>query len=388
MNTKTFVACCALTACAATAQAADVQVYGVIDTSLVFEAVDQDAGDGRVNSTYMSSGEEWGSRWGIRGSEDLGNGVTVGFDLQSGIKSDTGEMQYKRLFARESSLYVKGAFGKLAMGRMDGLIGLRGQTGKLKMLSAFGDGYGPYMPSLNNIMSEPSYIDNSVFYESPTVAGFTFRAHYGMGGVSFSQEAHNLFSATENKSSSDRYAAASLTYANGPLNLFIGADRIFYNESYDWKKTIKGQTEPYLYHHTDDSLTVTAGGNYDFGAFRLYAMAQYFDEVDGGSIRKFVGAPYALKGYGASISADIPAAGGNIIAAVSYLDGEAADSDLRNKGTDVQRIIAGVGYQYPFTKRTSAYGIVSGGRDKIENADNSATRPNYYKAVIGLRHVF
>ena len=379
MNTKTFVACCALAACAAAAQAADVQVYGVIDTSLVFEAVDSDNGAGRVNSTYMSSGEEWGSRWGIRGSEDLGNGVTVGFDLQSGIKSDTGEMQYNRLFARESSLYVKGAFGKLAMGRMDGLIGLRGQTGKLKMLSAFGDGYGPYMPSLNNIMSEPSYVDNSVFYESPTVAGLTFRAHYGMGGVSYNMTQHSQFSTTENKSSSDRYAAASLTYNNGPLNLFIGADSIFYKNA---DKTSD------KYQHTDDSLTVTAGGNYDFGAFRLYAMAQYFDEVDAGSIRKFSVTPGALKGYGASISADIPAAGGNIIAAVSYLDGEAADSDKNNKGTDVQRLIAGVGYQYPFTKRTSAYGIVSGGRDKQEKADNSTTRPNYYKAVIGLRHVF
>lgn len=382
MSHKTFVACCALAFCAAAAQAADVQVYGVIDTSIIFEAVDSDNGSGRVNSTYMSSGEEWGSRWGIRGSEDLGNGVTVGFDLQSGIRSDTGELQYNRLFARESSLYVKGAFGKLAMGRMDGLIGLRGQTGKLKMLSAFGDGYGPYMPSLNNIMSEPSYVDNSVFYESPKIAGITFRAHYGMGGVSFNQTAHKEVSATENKSSSDRYAAASLTYANGPLNLFVGADSVLYNESRNWG------TDTNAYHHTDDSLTITAGGNYDFGAFRLYAMAQYFDEVDAGSLRKFAVTPKALKGYGASLSADIPAAGGNIIAAVSYLDGEAADSDKANKGTDVQRIIAGVGYQYPFTKRTSAYGIVSAGRDKQEKTDHSTTRPNYYKAAIGLRHVF
>ena len=387
MTSKTLIAGAVLAACCAAAQAANVQIYGVIDTSLVFESVNSDNGKGRVNQTYMSSGEEWGSRWGIRGTEDLGNGITVGFDLQSGIKSDSGEMQYKRLFARESSLYVKGGFGKIAFGRMDGLIGLRGQTGKLKMLSAFGDGYGPYMPSVNNIMSEPSYVDNSVFYESPNFGGFTVRAQYGMGGVSFNQTAHSEVSSTENKSSSDRYAAMTFTYANGPVNLFLGADRIFYNDSRNWGS----ETAPYS--HKDDSLTVTAGGNYDFGAFRLYASAQYFDEVDNGSIRKFITTTQtssglnALKGYGASISADIPAAGGNVIVAFSWLDGEAADSDEAHKGTDVERLIAGVGYQYPFSKRTHFYGIVSAGRDKIESSEDTA-RPNYYKAVAGLRHVF
>ncbi len=378
MIKQSLIAGAVLAACCTAAQAADVQIYGVIDTSLVFESVD--SGSGRQNTTYMSSGEEWGSRWGIRGSEDLGNGVTVGFDLQSGIKSDSGELQYNRLFARESSLYVKGGFGKIAFGRMDGLIGLRGQTGKLKMLSAFGDGYGPYMPSVNNVMQEPSYIDNSVFYETPTFGGVTVRAQYGMGGVSFNQTAHALTSATENKSSADRYLAMTVSYTGGPLNLFAGVDSVRYNAETIWNDKVN-------YRHTDDSLSVTAGANYDFGAFRLYAAGQYFDEVDNGSIRKFVTGLNALKGYGASVSADIPAAGGNLMVAFSWLDGEAADSDKTNQGTDVQRLIAGVGYQYPLSKRTHLYGVVSGGRDKVERTASTA-RTNYYKAVAGLRHVF
>ncbi len=377
MSRNTLIAAAVLAACGAAAQAADVQIYGVIDTSLVFESVNN--GSGRVNQTYMSSGEEWGSRWGIRGSEDLGNGLSVGFDLQSGIKSDTGELQYNRLFARESSLHVKGGFGKIAFGRMDGLIGLRGQTGKLKMLSAFGDGYGPYMPSVNNVMQEPSYVDNSVFYETPAFAGLTLRAQYGMGGVSFSQQAHSLVSSTENKSSADRYLAMTATYSSGPLNLFAGVDSVRYNAAKIWNKTDQ-------YQHSKNSFSVTAGGNYDFGAFRLYASGQYFDEIDNGAIRKFTTGLNALKGYGASISADIPAAGGNVILAFSWLEGEAADSDTKHKGTDVERLIAGAGYQHPLSKRTHLYGIVSGGRDKVEAS--STARTNYYKAVAGLRHVF
>lgn len=71
------------------AQAADVQVYGLIDTSLSFVSSDADiAGHDRVNSFSMENAKEFGSRFGLKGSEDLGNGYKVAFVLESGIKSD------------------------------------------------------------------------------------------------------------------------------------------------------------------------------------------------------------------------------------------------------------------------------------------------------------
>ena len=65
------------------AQAADVQVYGLIDTSLSFVSSDADvAGHDRVNTFSMENGLNSASRFGIRGTEDLGNGMTVGFKLR------------------------------------------------------------------------------------------------------------------------------------------------------------------------------------------------------------------------------------------------------------------------------------------------------------------
>ena len=75
------------------AQAADVQVYGLIDTSLSFVSSDADiAGHDRVNSFSMENAKEFGSRFGLKGSEDLGNGYKVAFVLESGIKSDDGSL--------------------------------------------------------------------------------------------------------------------------------------------------------------------------------------------------------------------------------------------------------------------------------------------------------
>ena len=79
------------------AQAADVQVYGLIDTSLSFVSSDADiAGHDRVNSFSMENAKEFGSRFGLKGSEDLGNGYKVAFVLESGIKSDDGSLDQER----------------------------------------------------------------------------------------------------------------------------------------------------------------------------------------------------------------------------------------------------------------------------------------------------
>ncbi len=79
------------------AQAATVEVYGLIDTSLVYMHTDADNGEkGKTDSLTMETAQQMGSRWGLRGSEDLGNGYKVGFTLESGFESDTGALEVKQ----------------------------------------------------------------------------------------------------------------------------------------------------------------------------------------------------------------------------------------------------------------------------------------------------
>ena len=124
---KTLAAVAVLGAFAGSALAADVQLYGVVDTGLRYLSSDMDinaAGQGvdSVDKFSMESGMQSGSRFGFKGTEDLGNGLTVGFILEDGFNADDGS-ESGVMFNRESSLFVQGGFGKIAFGRIGSFNG-------------------------------------------------------------------------------------------------------------------------------------------------------------------------------------------------------------------------------------------------------------------------
>ena len=87
---KTLAAVAVLGAFAGSALAADVQLYGIVDTGVGYTHTDADGlldngVDQSKDSFSMKSGQASGSRFGFKGTEDLGNGLTVGFILEDGI---------------------------------------------------------------------------------------------------------------------------------------------------------------------------------------------------------------------------------------------------------------------------------------------------------------
>uniref|UniRef100_UPI003A90687B porin n=1 Tax=Dakarella massiliensis TaxID=1506471 RepID=UPI003A90687B len=95
-----------------------VTLYGRIDTGLVYTHKNLDNTAGSTDTFSMDSGVTTGSRWGLKGSEDIGN-AKVGFVLESGFNSDDGASSDKesRLFGREAQVNVSGAYGTLYAGR-------------------------------------------------------------------------------------------------------------------------------------------------------------------------------------------------------------------------------------------------------------------------------
>ena len=63
-----------------------IELYGIVDIGGEFI----DNGDVSVNR--ITSGISTGSRWGIRGREDLGGGYAAIFTLESRIEIDTGQV--------------------------------------------------------------------------------------------------------------------------------------------------------------------------------------------------------------------------------------------------------------------------------------------------------
>jgi predicted porin len=63
-----------------------VELYGILDVG--FESVD----NGNVSVNKITSGLSTGSRWGIRGREDIGGGYEAVFTLESRFEIDTGQV--------------------------------------------------------------------------------------------------------------------------------------------------------------------------------------------------------------------------------------------------------------------------------------------------------
>lgn len=383
---KTLAAVAVLGAFAGSALAADVQLYGIVDLGVGYNHVDVDglAADDQ-DSFQMKSGQASGPRWGIKGTEDLGNGLTVGFILEDGFDADTGsEDKTKVMFNRESSLFIEGGFGKLAMGRMGSINNGQSSWAKVGMINAFGTSdWGNYSVQVGNVMATAAQWDNMVAYQTPDFAGFKVYAQYGMGN------AVTDYDSVENESSSDRYYALGATYNNGPFAAYFAVDSINYAS---WNN--KADTGEDM----DDSLTVTLGGSYDFEVVKVYLGAQYFDEVKLSKFGGVIGATklvsstndQKVKGYGITLTGDAPMLGGKAMFGIGYTDVESADSvDVATHDVDMQRYVVSLGYDYPFSKRTDVYAVASYMQDSYEDkALNKDGDPSAYTLYVGLRHRF
>ena len=395
---KTLAAVAVLGAFAGSALAADVQLYGIVDTGLQYLHGDADSNKAGVDSDFdsfsMESGMASGSRFGFKGTEDLGNGLTVGFILEDGIKSDTG-VDDDVLFNRESSLFLQGGFGKVAFGRIGSINGGVSSWGKYGVMSVFGTSWGDYSAQAGTWAMGASMWNNMIAYETPSFAGFKVFAQYGMGNQIKDDSQNDKLVGEENESSSDRYYAIGASYNNGPLSLYFAVDSINY-ASYS---ETAGNTN--VDRDGDDSLTVTFGGNYDFEVVKLYAGAQYFDEIKRSKMKGIVndldagdfnagGFADRMKGWSLGVSAGIPAAGGTIMVGAAYLDAEAADSvGVDRKDDELSRWIISAGYDYPFSKRTDVYGVVTYNQDNLKYTGNTADQDPYmFGVMVGLRHRF
>ena len=383
---KTLAAVAVLGAFAGSALAADVQLYGIVDTGVRYLSGDYDkANTDSFNKFSMESGMASGSRFGFKGTEDLGNGLTVGFILENQFNSDDGSLKDDdHFFRREASLFLEGSFGKFAMGRMGSINGGTSSWAQHGVMSAFGTSWGSYAANADNVFGNSQIWDNMIAYQTPSFAGFKVYAQYGMGNSLDPQK----YDSVENESSSDRYYAIGASYANGPLNLFLSVDSVNYATAQ------KTQIED-----LDDSLTVRFGGNFDFEVAKVFAGVSYFDEAklsnysgissDGGVGYKGL----KLEGWSLGLSTSIPVAGGQVLFGAAYMDAEAADSAAQtvDKDLELSRWIVSAGYDYPFSKRTDVYAVATYNQDSLENAANYAGKdadPYVFGVMVGLRHRF
>ncbi len=92
-----------------------VTLYGIADTSVRYLT---NADSANNNKLSMTNGAISNSRWGVKGTEDLGGGLSAIFRLESGINLQDGTgSDSQRLFNRYAYVGLSSAYGTLTLGR-------------------------------------------------------------------------------------------------------------------------------------------------------------------------------------------------------------------------------------------------------------------------------
>ncbi len=200
MKKQLLAAAVATVIAAPMAASADVTVYGKLHYSI--DSIDYDSG---VSGSIIGTGNDsldpgydgldvnsHASRFGIKGSEDLGNGLSAVFQMEFGISGDDlGSVANNR----NTYVALAGNFGVAGIGQVD--TPFKSSTASLEL---FGDSTGDY----NQLGFDDIRTQDAVFYMSPNWNGFSFVAAVVIPSASVD---------------SDGVEATSLSasYSNGPF---------------------------------------------------------------------------------------------------------------------------------------------------------------------------
>ena len=227
------------------AQATEVEVFGRIDTGILYTA---NAGDSKDNF-QMTSGHSTGSRWGIKATEKLNADWSVRAHLESGFDSDTGELGYSgRMFGRQMTLSLKNkSFGEIAFGRSGKPLSGSDQFTRIRPFTPFGVTYGD---AGLLFYGKGARVDNAVFYQSPKFAGFTV-----LVAASTQTDGQEEDEWTDN----NRFWGGSLDWQQGNLGLMLGVEQVVMADA---EKRDEAQDNP---------TTLYLGAYYDFGVAKIMA---------------------------------------------------------------------------------------------------------------------
>lgn len=420
---KTLAAVAVLGAFAGSALAADVTLYGKVDLGLNYTHTDV---DGVSSDNWgMKSGQNSGSRFGIKGTEQISDGLTVGFQLENGFDADDGRFKYgnddgERMFGREARLFVQTDFGELGFGRMGGLDSGSGSYDIFGgNAGVFGTGWSGIGSDSVIFMGMSSRYDNMITYKSPTFGGVTVYAQ-----ASLKQDSSK--DGDEASSKADRYYAIGATGKWGALSSGIVASMYDYarNDNKFGSYTITADGPGYGDVTTkddvksvstdDDGYALGAFVAYDFSVTKVTLGAQYFDGVqqsrgssegtlafspnywEDGSM-KFEGSKLSYtygsqsagaKGYGVMLGAVTPLGAGSLYTSIGYRDSENADEKIGGQ-LDETVYQVGVGYTYPLSKRTYLYTAAGYTQEELDKGGSTDTvKTKTTEVVAGIVHNF
>ena len=337
---KSLIALAVLAASGAAFAQSTVTIYGLLDAN-----VNSTKTNG-FTQTKIDSGGIQTSRFGLKGSEDLGGGLKANFKLESGFNIDTGAVPNngptnQTLFSRQSWVGVSGGFGEVQLGKMwtpyDDLQGLGAAAFNANIFAP-----AAYVWKSNNYNDRPG---NAAYYATPNFGGFSGAVMYSLG---------------ENKTattSAGNVTSMRIGYEGGPVAVGLGY-----------------QTEKANGAAPNTAKFTQLNGSYDFGVAKL--LAAY------GNVKDAAGVPKATE-Y--QIGADFPVTGALTLSAgyaTSKTTGLVPVAPAT--GSETKRTGFAIGALYALSKRTNVYAGLNNSKETQAGVADGKT--NVY--ALGVRHTF
>lgn len=348
------------------ADSSNVTLYGRVHQALDHQSTSAPAGDTGGNFAL----EDVSSRFGIRGTEDLGGGLSAIFAYEFSVQADDNA----GVGGRHSYVGLKGSWGTFVAGKQDGgnesvaplytqaslTGGVSNQGGPLTTIG----GGNPTNPN-STAISRTQRTDNSFGYKT-TIAGVAIEARHALRGA---DDAANNTGAVNNnatpvvgqKENGQRETEVAATYKVGALTIG-GGFQLFDQQGQD--PTVATKPE----------RTVQGVASYNFGSFTLAGLvAQTKLYATNAANNEDSNTEYLL-------AATVP------LSANSGLFGSYSDSERNNLAAPVELTQAQVAYYYDFSKRTRSY--VGFNRLTSENVVGPRVETDTDNFTIGLRHNF
>jgi len=327
---------CAGLAGTSDALADDVEFYGLIGSFVGSMKRSDDV----PRATVVGSGGLTTSWWGVRGSEDLGDGTKAIFELEQWFQPDTGGAGRSPAdpsgFSRNGWVGLKGRYGQLTIGRHTSPYYV-----SMQLVNPFGSSvvFSPlvlqsYITAFNNTVIGDTVWNNVVQYVAPDIGGLSTTVVYAPGEVAGNSSVRNV--------------GIHFRYVHDNLTAVFSAQR-------NRTAAVAPSTGQDAY---------LAGVAYDMGWAKLYGSAQTTDN-DVTDIRARTW----------QLGTSVPVTkGGSILASWARTT---QDNPAMSVGT---HDTAALGYDYYLSKRTDVYVIYL--------YDHNEGRASGNSYALGLRHIF
>ncbi|WP_407670872.1 porin [Paraburkholderia franconis] len=388
---KRMLIACAITLPIATVAHAQsgVTLYGLIDEG--FEAISNaptTAGSPGARQYRLDATNGLNSsRWGLKGREELGGGLTALFQLENGFELNNGRLgQGGAEFGRQAFVGIESRpFGTLTLGRQyDSVVDY---VGKLEFGdSNVGTAHGAHPVDIDNF-NNSRRTNNAVKYTSNDYGGFTFGGVYSFGGVAGSVARNQIFSVGSGYHNGPLTAGAAYLQARNPSTSLFGSNPSDTATANGLTGTpvVSGYASANAYH------VIGAGATYALG-----------DAILGANWSNVRFAGIAALGNSSAIFNNVEASlqyhvTPKLLAGVAfdYLHGSHVSDTVG--GANYSQFSTGV--NYTLSLRTDLYAAldyqVANGRDSsghgaVANIAGVSPSSNRYQAVgrIGLRHRF